>query len=207
MEGFETNPSIPARRYKLGTSPYDRLHDERVSATGRRSCPVRVWLSPKVSARVRIHPVPRRRRATGRSRACAVRRSCSAPADRVGREGKHERHPVRLAERLALAQDAVVPRRRLDGEAERLKAADELANVFPHLGPGEGQLASFGTTCVVGDRRIPPLLRADGPSLRSAMAGQKAAARLDGDGWKRCDLRRSRTSEPGLDAAANGLKS
>ena len=70
----------------------------------------------------------------------------SAPADRVGRERQRERHPVRLAQRLALAQDAVVPRRRLDREADRLEAADEFANVFPHLGPGapEDQLASFG---------------------------------------------------------------
>src|ERR671914_1027502 len=60
----------------------------------------------------------------------------SAPADRVRRERQRERHPVRFAERLALAQDAVVPRRRLDREAERLEAADELANVLPHLGPG-----------------------------------------------------------------------
>src|SRR5919106_2560376 len=58
----------------------------------------------------------------------------SAPADRVGRERQRERHPVRFAERLALAQDAVVPGRRFDREAERLEPADELANVLPHLG-------------------------------------------------------------------------
>jgi hypothetical protein len=30
------------------------------------------------------------------------------PADRVGREREHERHPVRLAKRLAITQDAEV---------------------------------------------------------------------------------------------------
>jgi len=45
-------------------------------------------------------------------------------------------------------QDAVVTRRRLDREANRLEAADEFANVLPHLGPGnprdDDQLANFG---------------------------------------------------------------
>jgi hypothetical protein len=59
----------------------------------------------------------------------------SAPADRVGRERQHEGHPVRFAKRLALAQDAVVPRRRLDREAHGFEPADELANVLPHLAP------------------------------------------------------------------------
>ena len=47
---------------------------------------------------------------------------------------------------LSVAQDAVVPWRRLDREADGLEAADEFANVFPHLGLGalEDQLASFG---------------------------------------------------------------
>jgi hypothetical protein len=54
----------------------------------------------------------------------------STPADRVGRERQHERHPVRLAERLALAQDALVARRGLDGEPDGFEPADELANVL-----------------------------------------------------------------------------
>jgi hypothetical protein len=34
-----------------------------------------------------------------------------------GEKGSRERHPVRLPERLAVAQDAIVPGRRLDREA------------------------------------------------------------------------------------------
>src|SRR5919204_5136722 len=59
----------------------------------------------------------------------------SAPADRVGREWQHERHPIRLAERFAVTQHAVVPGRRLDGEAHGLESADEFANVLPHRAP------------------------------------------------------------------------
>jgi hypothetical protein len=59
----------------------------------------------------------------------------STPADRVGRERQRERHPVRLAERLAVAQDVVVARRGLDREADGFEPADELANVLPHLDP------------------------------------------------------------------------
>ena len=46
----------------------------------------------------------------------------SAPADRVGRERQRERHSVRLAQRLAVAHDAVVPRRSLDSEAHGPRA-------------------------------------------------------------------------------------
>ena len=56
----------------------------------------------------------------------------SAPADRVGRERQHERHPIRFAEGLAVAQDAIVPRRRLDRETRGFEPPDELANVFFH---------------------------------------------------------------------------
>lgn len=49
-----------------------------------------------------------------------------------GEKGSVNGHPVRLVQRLALVQDAVVPWRRLDREAERLEAADEFANVLPH---------------------------------------------------------------------------
>src|SRR4029453_9485618 len=56
----------------------------------------------------------------------------SAPPDRVGRERQHERHSVRLAERLAVAQDAVVARRRLDREADGFEPPDEFAYVLPH---------------------------------------------------------------------------
>jgi hypothetical protein len=72
----------------------------------------------------------------------------SAPADRVRGERQRERHPVRLPAGLAIAQDAAVPGRRLDHEADRFQPADELANVLPHLGPDpdEKQLASFVST-------------------------------------------------------------
>jgi hypothetical protein len=53
-----------------------------------------------------------------------------------GENGSVNGISFRLREQLALAQDAVVPRRRLDGEADRLEAADELAHVLPHLRPG-----------------------------------------------------------------------
>jgi hypothetical protein len=88
--------------------------------------------------------VPRSSRRLGQQRNCLVlqidaelaelddRRS--APANRVRRERQHERHPVLLAERLAVAQDAVVPRRRLDRQALGFQPADELANVFSQLG-------------------------------------------------------------------------
>src|SRR6266508_4543466 len=56
----------------------------------------------------------------------------SAPADRVGRERQHERHPVRFAKRLAVAQDAVVPRRRLDREAHGFEPANEFTHVLTH---------------------------------------------------------------------------
>src|SRR5512132_386449 len=59
----------------------------------------------------------------------------SAPAGCVGREGQHERHPVLFPERLAVAEDAVVPWRRFDGQACSLESADEFANVLPHLEP------------------------------------------------------------------------
>jgi hypothetical protein len=62
----------------------------------------------------------------------------SAPADRVGRERQGERHPVCLAQGLAVAQDAVVPGRRFDRKAHGLEAADEVANVLPHIGPAAG---------------------------------------------------------------------
>jgi hypothetical protein len=66
----------------------------------------------------------------------------SAPADRVGRERQRERHPVRFAERLAVAQDAVVARRRLDREADGFEPADELANVLI-TAPGAGTVLSL----------------------------------------------------------------
>jgi hypothetical protein len=56
----------------------------------------------------------------------------SPPPDGVGRERQRERHPVRFAERLTIAQYAVVPGRRFDREALCLEPSDELANVLPH---------------------------------------------------------------------------
>ena len=56
-----------------------------------------------------------------------------APADRVGGERKRERHSVLLPERLAVAQDMVVPGRRLDRQTDGLEPADELADVLSHL--------------------------------------------------------------------------
>ena len=46
---------------------------------------------------------------------------------------QRNRHLVLLLERLPVAQDAVVPRRRLDREADGFEPADELADVLPHL--------------------------------------------------------------------------
>ena len=40
--------------------------------------------------------------------------------------------PVRLARRLAVAQDAVVPRRGLDREADGFEQANELVHVLSH---------------------------------------------------------------------------
>src|SRR5919198_6027355 len=57
----------------------------------------------------------------------------TAPADGVGRERQRERHPIRLAQRLAVAQHAVVARRRLDREAHCFEPTDELADVLSHL--------------------------------------------------------------------------
>ena len=58
----------------------------------------------------------------------------SSPSGRVGRERQHERHAVGLSKRLAVAQHAVVARRRLDGETDGFEPTNELANVLSHLG-------------------------------------------------------------------------
>jgi hypothetical protein len=55
----------------------------------------------------------------------------SAPPSRVRRERQREGHPVGLAKRLAVAEDAIVPGSRLDREADGLEPADELTDVFP----------------------------------------------------------------------------
>jgi hypothetical protein len=55
------------------------------------------------------------------------------PADRVGRKRERERHPVRLPERLARAQDAVVAGGGLDGKAGGLEPADEFGDILPPL--------------------------------------------------------------------------
>jgi hypothetical protein len=47
----------------------------------------------------------------------------STPPDRVGGERQHEGHPVGSPERLAVAQDAVMARRRLDAQATGLEPA------------------------------------------------------------------------------------
>jgi hypothetical protein len=59
----------------------------------------------------------------------------AAPADRVGRKRQRERLPFALRSGLP-ARNAVVPGRRLDREADGLKASDELATAFLILGPG-----------------------------------------------------------------------
>src|SRR5205823_11562424 len=74
----------------------------------------------------------------------------SAPTDRVRRKRERERHPVRLAERLTVAQDSVVPRRRLDREPHGFEPADELAHVLPHLGPGVRTRTSLPTSTAAG---------------------------------------------------------
>jgi hypothetical protein len=53
----------------------------------------------------------------------------------VRRERQRERHPVRFAERLAVAQDAVVARRGLDCEADGFEPANELPHILSHSFP------------------------------------------------------------------------
>lgn len=62
--------------------------------------------------------------------ACAARCSLSSARGRVGRERQREQHLVPCGA-LAIAQDAVVPRRRLDGQARSFGPADERAYVLP----------------------------------------------------------------------------
>jgi choline dehydrogenase-like flavoprotein len=64
-----------------------------------------------------------------------VKDRCSSPSGRVRREGKRERHPVLLSQRLAVLEHVVVARSRLDGETGGLELADELADVLPHRHP------------------------------------------------------------------------
>jgi hypothetical protein len=66
----------------------------------------------------------------------------STPSDRVGGEGQHEWHSVGLAKWLAVAQHAVVPWRRLDGEADSFKPSNELANVLSHPDTSNAEAAS-----------------------------------------------------------------
>src|SRR6266536_548189 len=67
-----------------------------------------------------------------------------------GANGSVNGHPVRLAERLTVAQDAVVPRRRLDREPHGFEPADELAHVLPHLGPEFERRTSLPTSTAAG---------------------------------------------------------
>ena len=52
-----------------------------------------------------------------------------------GEKGSMNGIPFCFPERLAVAEDAVVPWRRFDGQAYSLESADEFANVLPHLEP------------------------------------------------------------------------
>jgi hypothetical protein len=84
---------------------------------------------------------------------------CSAPADRVGGEGEREGHPVLLAEWLAVAQDVVVARSRLDGEAGCFEPADELPHVFSHLATsGSATGRALGGRVAVAELIHSPLL-------------------------------------------------
>jgi hypothetical protein len=82
------------------------------------------------------------------------------PADRVGRERQHERHPVRLAERLAVAQDAVVARRGLDRKPDGFEPADELANVPSSSRPDGRRRRSYRLLSVRDDDAGSPTWRA-----------------------------------------------
>src|SRR4051794_398686 len=87
---------------------------------------------------------------------------CSAPADRVGKIRQRERHPVRFAERLALAQDAVVPRRRLDREADGLEPAAVgcYANCASSVDPWSASVdESFETACITLSKYPAPTSR------------------------------------------------
>ena len=56
-----------------------------------------------------------------------------------GENGNLNGIPFAFAERLAIAQDAVMLRRRLDRQTNGFESADELTNVLPHLGPSRGR--------------------------------------------------------------------
>jgi hypothetical protein len=49
-----------------------------------------------------------------------------------GENGSVNGHPVRLAERVAVAQDVVATRRRLGGEADGFEPRDEFAHLLSH---------------------------------------------------------------------------
>src|SRR5205823_554252 len=92
-----------------------------------------------------------------------------------GENGNGERHPVRLAERLAVAQDAVVARRGLDREPNGFEPADELANVLPHPGPAVAAGAAIACSrCATMPARQPgarpPLGRATESTSRPLRA-------------------------------------
>jgi len=72
-------------------------------------------------------------------------------ADRRQRIVSGERHPVGLAKWLAVAQHAVVPWCRLNGEADSFEPSNELANVLSHVGESS-RSAGFGCSVVPGRR-------------------------------------------------------
>jgi hypothetical protein len=76
------------------------------------------------------------------------------------------------------------PRRRLDREADRLEAADELANVLPHLlGPGgldADQRAGLRSNAGRGDR---PLPFCGAASIPSVTTGETALTGFDREVW------------------------
>jgi hypothetical protein len=86
-----------------------------------------------------------------------------------GENGSVNGIPSAFTERLALAQDAVVPRGRLDDEADRFEPAG-LAHVLPHGGCGserQSALPAGATTAAADCKSAAPCVRSGG-NLRPA---------------------------------------
>jgi hypothetical protein len=77
-----------------------------------------------------------------------------------GENGNVNGIPFRLAERLALALDAVVARRRLDREPDGFESADELANILSSSRPGGRRGRSYRLLALRNDDAGPPTRRA-----------------------------------------------
>jgi hypothetical protein len=77
------------------------------------------------------------------------------PADRVGGERQRVGHPVRLSERFAVAQDAVMARCRLDRQPDGFEAANWLGEPDPHANPmgtrGVGEIGIVGAAAAIAN--------------------------------------------------------